>query len=169
LTFFCCVICHFISNLALVLSEPKLITEIEFDIVSLYHFLFLIFHADGAGDGVGNGAAAAAAGGGVLVEHDWGAGLRDADALVWVGDFNYRVDHPPGFTPHLSDPENSRNDQLYAYVMATVRSSGGRLLVSCCNVFFMACATAPLQALNGQSMSSPPAELDVTNTTEVAT
>ncbi|KAL6758609.1 Endonuclease/exonuclease/phosphatase [Haematococcus lacustris] len=42
----------------------------------------------GGGQGV-MAAAAAAAGGPTMAEH--GPGLRDADVLIWMGDFNYRV------------------------------------------------------------------------------
>ncbi|GBF99290.1 inositol polyphosphate phosphatase [Raphidocelis subcapitata] len=65
--------------------------------------------ADG-GDGSGDG------GGGGGGDDAWGSGLRDADLLIWVGDFNYRVDCPPGFAPVDETPENTRNDQLYGFV-----------------------------------------------------
>jgi hypothetical protein len=66
-----------------------------------------------AGDaGSGGGAAAAAA-----ADEEWGAGMRDAELLVWVGDFNYRVDRPDGFLPDETDPENNPvNAQLFQYV-----------------------------------------------------
>ena len=38
-----------------------------------------------------------------------------------VGDFNYRVDAPPGFEVADEGPENTRNDQLYAFVHDKVR------------------------------------------------
>lgn len=50
-------------------------------------------------------------------EEEWGAGVRDAELLVWVGDFNYRVDNPDGFVADRSDPENNPvNDQLHRFV-----------------------------------------------------
>lgn len=54
-------------------------------------------------------------------DEEWGAGMRDAELLVWVGDFNYRVDRPDGFQPDESDPErNPVNTQLYQYVHSKV-------------------------------------------------
>ncbi|KAF8071307.1 IP5P13 [Scenedesmus sp. PABB004] len=69
----------------------------------------------GAGlDAAGGGAPAG--GGGA-----WGAGMRDAELLVWVGDFNYRIDAPAGFAPDTSDPEgNPVAAQLYQYVHAKI-------------------------------------------------
>lgn len=62
--------------------------------------------------------------GSVVSEADWGAGVRDADALVWVGDFNYRIDAPPGFVAEPATPERSHNDQLYDFVMGKVGRAG---------------------------------------------
>eukprot|EP00878_Enallax_costatus_P030456 GHUV01033160.1.p1 GENE.GHUV01033160.1~~GHUV01033160.1.p1 ORF type:complete len:212 (-),score=85.14 GHUV01033160.1:10-645(-) len=60
---------------------------------------------------------AAATADAAAAEDDWGAGMRDAELLVWVGDFNYRVDCPDGFVPDRSDPEkNPVSDQLYWFV-----------------------------------------------------
>lgn len=68
-------------------------------------------------------AAAAAGSAEAAAEGDWGAGMRDAELLVWVGDFNYRVDCPDGFVPDRSDPEkNPISDQLYWYVHKQVRN-----------------------------------------------
>ncbi|KAF6261315.1 hypothetical protein COO60DRAFT_1636898 [Scenedesmus sp. NREL 46B-D3] len=54
-------------------------------------------------------------------DEEWGAGMRDAELLVWVGDFNYRVDRPDGFQPDESDPErNPVNAQLYQYVHSKI-------------------------------------------------
>lgn len=81
----------------------------------------------GAAGSSANAAGAAAAGGEVVLgtagvlEEEWGAGIRDAELLVWAGDFNYRVDQPAGFEPDLSDPEKSPvNDQLYKFVHCKV-------------------------------------------------
>eukprot|EP00775_Hariotina_reticulata_P006490 gene6490-6717_t len=48
----------------------------------------------------------------------WSAGVREADLLVWIGDFNYRVDCPDGFMPDATlDPEQwPVNAQLYQHV-----------------------------------------------------
>lgn len=58
---------------------------------------------------------------------DWGAGMQDAELLVWVGDFNYRVDTPAGFVPDASDPERPVNEQLYRFVLNKVRCVAGGL------------------------------------------
>jgi hypothetical protein len=43
-----------------------------------------------------------------------------------VGDFNYRIDSPPGFEPEPETPEGpSRNEQLYGFVHAKVGRGGG--------------------------------------------
>jgi hypothetical protein len=83
-----------------------------------------------AGDaGSGGGAAAAASAGG---DEEWGAGMRDAEMLVWVGDFNYRVDRPDSFLPDETDPENNpASAQLYQYVHRKVRCSDGSLAAGC--------------------------------------
>eukprot|EP00879_Flechtneria_rotunda_P025468 GHRR01027067.1.p1 GENE.GHRR01027067.1~~GHRR01027067.1.p1 ORF type:complete len:899 (+),score=342.06 GHRR01027067.1:659-3355(+) len=62
-------------------------------------------------------AAASASSGSNGLDEDWGAGMRDAELLVWVGDFNYRIDSPTGFIPDRSDLEKwPLNAQLYQYV-----------------------------------------------------
>ena len=77
--------------------------------------------ADGGGNGGdadgGSGDGGAAGNGGAA---DWGAGLRDADLLIWLGDFNYRIDAPPDFVPEPETPENPRGHQLYAFVHAKI-------------------------------------------------
>jgi hypothetical protein len=86
--------------------------------------------AGAAGD-AGSGGGAAGGGGS---DEEWGAGMRDAEMLVWVGDFNYRVDWPDGFSPNETDPENFPvNAQLYKYVFDKVRCRGNFALadVSC--------------------------------------
>jgi len=55
-----------------------------------------------------------------VADESWGSGLRDADLLIWVGDFNYRIDPPPGFELEPETPENTRNDQLYSFVHGKV-------------------------------------------------
>lgn len=70
--------------------------------------------------GVGSGG-----GGGSAGEEDWGAGMTDAELLVWLGDFNYRVDQPQGFVPDRSNPENPVNEQLYHFVLQKVRGCSG--------------------------------------------
>ncbi|WIA12339.1 hypothetical protein OEZ85_012390 [Tetradesmus obliquus] len=75
--------------------------------------------------GSGGGAAAAAA------DEEWGAGMRDAELLVWVGDFNYRVDRPDGFVPDESDPENNPiGAQLYQYVHRKISAKQHLALLS---------------------------------------
>jgi hypothetical protein len=76
-----------------------------------------------AGSSGGAAAAPAAAG-----DEEWGAGMRDAELLVWVGDFNYRVDRPDGFVADESDPENNpASAQLYQYVHRKVRCEWKRV------------------------------------------
>lgn len=58
---------------------------------------------------------------GNLAQEDWGPGMKDAECLVWVGDFNYRVDAPEDFTPDRSNPENPVNQQLYHHVLRKVK------------------------------------------------
>jgi hypothetical protein len=65
--------------------------------------------------------AAAGSSGGSPGEDDWGAGMKDAEFLVWLGDFNYRVDLPEGFAPDRSNPERPVNEQLYHFVLQKVR------------------------------------------------
>lgn len=80
--------------------------------------------------GAGAGAAAGA-GGGVsgssspAGDEDWGAGMKDAEFLLWLGDFNYRVDLPEGFVPDRSNLERPVNEQLYHFVLQKVRLSRG--------------------------------------------
>ena len=70
--------------------------------------------AAAAGSGGGGG-------GGSPGEEDWGAGMKDAEFLVWLGDFNYRVDQPKGFVPDRSNPDCPVNEQLYHFVLQKVR------------------------------------------------
>lgn len=82
------------------------------------------------------GAAAMAAAGssvGCPADEDWGAGMKDAEFLVWLGDFNYRVDAPEGFVPDRSNPERPVNEQLYHFVLQKVGGWFGMLLLwACC-------------------------------------
>lgn len=53
--------------------------------------------------------------------------MKDAEFLVWLGDFNYRVDLPEGFAPDRSNPERPVNEQLYHFVLQKVRCQQGLL------------------------------------------
>jgi hypothetical protein len=64
---------------------------------------------------------AAGSSGGSPGDDDWGAGMKDAEFLVWLGDFNYRVDLPEGFVPDRSNPERPVNEQLHHFVLQKVR------------------------------------------------
>jgi hypothetical protein len=77
-------------------------------------------------------AAAAGSGGGSSSDEDWGAGMKDAEFLVWLGDFNYRVDLPQGFVPDRSNPERPANEQLYQFVLQKV--GGSRRGWGCCGL-----------------------------------
>jgi len=70
------------------------------------------------------GAAVPAAGSSsaILADEDWGAGMKDAEFLVWLGDFNYRVDAPEGFVPDRLNPDRPVNEQLYQFVLQKVRA-----------------------------------------------
>ena len=74
--------------------------------------------------------------GGVFFAGGEGAALRDAEFVAWVGDFNYRVDRPPGFAPDTSGgPEApSVNAQLYDFVHEKVCG-----LFCCFYLFFEVC------------------------------
>ncbi|KAI8465810.1 MAG: Endonuclease/exonuclease/phosphatase [Monoraphidium minutum] len=76
-----------------------------------FHNTPISAHAGGSDDGGGGGGGDDGGGG-----ESWGSGMRDADLLIWLGDFNYRVDGGPGFAPEPEMPELSHNDQLYAFV-----------------------------------------------------
>jgi hypothetical protein len=54
-------------------------------------------------------------------EEEWGAGMKDAEFLVWLGDFNYRVDQPQGFVPSPLNPDRPASEQLYHFVLQKVR------------------------------------------------
>lgn len=74
-------------------------------------------------------AAAAAGSEAASADEDWGAGVKDAEFLVWVGDFNYRVDCPDGFVADRSDLEkNPVSDQLYRFVHEKVSTALGSWL-----------------------------------------
>lgn len=64
----------------------------------------------------------------VLADEDWGAGMKDAEFLVWLGDFNYRVDVPEGFVPDRLNPDRPVNEQLYHFVLQKVRVVTGSLV-----------------------------------------
>lgn len=69
-------------------------------------------------------------------------GLRDAEAVIWLGDFNYRVDSPAGFVPDTSDIEhNPVGQQLYMHVHRRVRARVHACVCMCVHV----CAHAHAQ------------------------
>jgi hypothetical protein len=54
-------------------------------------------------------------------DEEWGAGMKDAEFLVWLGDFNYRVDQPQGFVSSPLNPDRPASELLYHFVLQKVR------------------------------------------------